>query len=109
MEEKEVITSGQEKNDGQEGRKLTYNELMGVINQLKQYSQDLTRQNEALEAELRQRDGVDARMFYLFKILENRAAFETEFVINVTDEIVEIMNGMREAVEKTPDENTKEG
>lgn len=95
MEEKEVAMSGQEtqnENVNNEGtKKVSYDELVNIANQLNQQCQALARQKQELIERLEQLNGVEARLHYLFKILENRFAFDDEYVVDVADEIKEIM------------------
>lgn len=102
MEEKEVTTSGQEKErtDQQKTRKPSYEELVNIINQLNQQAQNLARQNDDLKRQLQQASGTEARLFYLFKILECRTAFDSDFIIEVSDEIKDIMTIKDEQPEK---------
>ena len=65
---------------------LSYDELKNVAGQLSQ-------QNQQLNMMLQQANMTNMfkRMDYLFKILELKDCFDTEFVITCSDEIKELM------------------
>ena len=98
MEEK-VVTSGQENPGTEEEKnqqkfdinKVPREELVNALSQLNQQCKGLARQNEELKMRLQQVDGIETRLHYLFKILENKFAFEEDYIIEVADEIKDIM------------------
>ena len=67
-------------------KELSYDELKNVAGQLSQ-------QNQQLNMMLQQANMTNMfkRMDYLFKILELKDCFDTEFVITCSDEIKELM------------------
>ena len=67
-------------------KELSYDELKNVAGQLSQ-------QNQQLKMMLQQANMTNMfkRMDYLFKILELKDCFDTEFVITCSDEIKELM------------------
>ena len=95
MEEKEAIMSGQPdseiKNEKHDVKKPSYDEVVGFVRQLNQQCQALLKQNEELKDQLRQAAGIDTRLFYLFKVLENRVSFDSDFLISVAEEVKDIM------------------
>lgn len=105
MEEKEVITSGQENPEAkQEQKRLSYDELRNIAAQLDQQCQMLSRQNSELRDRLAQTNGIEARLHYMFKILENKFAFDEDYIIEVADEIKDIMTIKNDAPENTEEE-----
>ena len=77
-------------------KKLSYEELKSVAGQLSQ-------QNQQLNMMLQQANMTNMfkRMDYLFKVLELKDCFDSEFVITCADEIKELMT--------PPIENEEEG
>ena len=69
-----------------EQKKLSYEELQNVASELSQ-------QNQQLNLMLQQANMTNMfkRMDYLFKILELKDCFDSEFVITCSDEIKELM------------------
>lgn len=69
-----------------EKKELSYEELKNVAGQLSQ-------QNQQLNMMLQQANmtNVFKRLDYLFKILENKDCFDSDFIITCSDEIVTIM------------------
>lgn len=86
-----------------EKKELSYEELKTVAGQLSQ-------QNQQLNAMLRQSNmaNVFKRLDYLFKILELRSCFNSDFVIACSDEIVSMMTPAEENPENTDKENSHE-
>ena len=83
-----------------EQKKLSYEELQNVASQLSQ-------QNQQLNIMLQQANmtNIFKRLDYLFKILENKNCFDSDFVITCVDEIKDIING---PVEETKEEKEME-
>ena len=83
-----------------EQKKLSYEELQNVASQLSQ-------QNQQLNIMLQQANmtNIFKRLDYLFKVLENKNCFNSDFVITCADEIKEIITG---PVEETKEEKEKE-
>lgn len=83
-----------------EQKKLSYEELQNVASQLSQ-------QNQQLNIMLQQANitNIFKRLDYLFKILENKGCFDSDFVITCADEIKDIITG---PVEETKEEEEKE-
>ena len=76
-------------------KELSYDELKNVAGQLSQ-------QNQQLNMMLQQANMTNMfkRMDYLFKILELKDCFDSEFVINCSDEIKELMTPLVENEEE---------
>ena len=83
-----------------EQKKLSYEELQNVASQLSQ-------QNQQLNLMLQQANmtNIFKRLDYLFKVLENKDCFDSDFVIACADEIKDIITG---PVEETKEEEEKE-
>lgn len=103
MEEKEVTMSGQDPKTTDEKKEMTFDELKNIATQLAQQNRALqARVNELME-QLDQVGGIQARLHYLFKILENRSAFgDPDYIITVCEEIKNIMT----IKEEQPTENS---
>ena len=96
MEEKEAAMSGQKTPDNKEEKfdinKVSREELVNIVTQLNQQLQMSYGQINELKNRLIQIDSMEARLHYLFKVLENRNAFgDPEYIISVCDEIKEIL------------------
>ena len=80
-------------------KKLSYEELQNVASQLSQ-------QNQQLNIMLQQANmtNIFKRLDYLFKVLENKDCFDSDFVITCSDEIKDIITG---PVEETKEEEEK--
>jgi len=100
MEEKEVITSGNQKETinekeleekKQEGTELSYNDLKNAVSALGQENNSLKRKINELINQLDQMGGAQTRLHFLFKILENKFAFDSDYIIETADEIKSIM------------------
>jgi len=89
MEEK-ARTDGQQAQENEEKKALTYEELMNVAMQLQQ-------QNQQLQQQIRQTNGVEKRLFYLFEIVKYADKFG-DFAIECVDEIKDIMTLPKEEV-----------
>lgn len=78
MEEKEVIQEAP--------KKLSYEELENVANQL-------SKQSEQLYMKLQESNMYNTfkRLDYLFKVVENEMSFDNEFVEKCTKEIVDLL------------------
>lgn len=78
-----------------EKSKLSYEELQNVASQLSQ-------QNQQLNMMLRQANMSNTfkRLDYLFKVLELRECFNSDFVIGCSDEIVGIINPPEEDIKE---------
>ena len=83
-----------------EQKKLSYEELQNVASQLSQ-------QNQQLNIMLQQANmtNIFKRLDYLFKVLENKTCFDSDFVITCADEIKDVITG---PVEETKEEEEKE-
>ena len=83
-----------------EQKKLSYEELQNVASQLSQ-------QNQQLNIMLQQANmtNIFKRLDYLFKVLENKDCFDSDFVITCSAEIKDIITG---PVEETKEEEEKE-
>ena len=81
-------------------KELSYDELKNVAGQLSQ-------QNQQLNMMLQQANmtNIFKRLDYLFKVLENKDCFDSDFVITCADEIKDIITG---PVEETKEEEEKE-
>ena len=82
-----------------EQKKLSYEELQNVASQLSQQNQQL---NLMLQQAM---TNIFKRLDYLFKVLENKDCFDSDFVITCADEIKDIITG---PVEETKEEEEKE-
>ena len=78
-----------------EQKKLSYEELQNVASQLSQ-------QNQQLNLMLQQANmtNIFKRLDYLFKVLELKDCFDSEFVITCSDEIKELMTPLVENEEE---------
>ena len=83
-----------------EQKKLSYEELQNVASQLSQ-------QNQQLNIMLQQANmtNIFKRLDYLFKVLENKNCFDSDFVIICADEIKDIITG---PVEENQEEEEKD-
>ena len=105
MEEEKVTTSGkvQETNENKD-TKMSYDDLMNAARQLAQQNESLRNKINELIGELDQMGGAQARLHYLFKILENKFAFDPDYIIEVADEIKGLMTIKKEEPEKQENE-----
>lgn len=69
-------------NNNMEKKKLTYEQLNNVCNQLWQQNRQLMMKNKELE-----QIAINKRLDYLFKVLELSNKFNEEFIIDCTNEI----------------------
>ncbi len=81
MEEK-VRTDGQQTTENEE-KKLSYDELMNVAVQLQQ-------QNQQLQNQLRQTNGIEKRLYFLFEVLKNAELFG-DFAKECVEEVKAIL------------------
>lgn len=101
MEEEKVGMSGNqtpENEVAEQPQKFTYEQLVEIASQLQQ-------QNNELQMRLQQIGGIESRLHYLFKVVENRTAFDSDFIISVTDEIKRIMIIKEETSEQPASES----
>lgn len=82
----------------EENKKLSYEELQEIAGQLDQ-------QNKQLRAALQNADMVNMfkRIDYLFKVLESKNCFNTDFVITCAEEIQDVLT----VKEEEKDDQTK--
>lgn len=73
-------------NAEEKSNKLSYEQLEQVAHQLSEQARSLY--NQLQKASL---DNMFKRLDYLFKVVENKGSFTTEFVESCTEEIKEIM------------------
>lgn len=110
MEEK-VAMSGQQTEEKAEEKdqqfdinKVPREELVNVITQQNQQLKWAQGQINELRMRLDQVNGVETRLHYLFKVLENRNAFQdSDYIITVCDEIKDILT-----IKEEPKEETRE-
>lgn len=69
-----------------EKKKLTYEQLNDACNQLWQQNRQLAKRNQELE-----QFAMNKRLDYLFKVVEFSKMFSSDFVVNCTSEIEEVM------------------
>ena len=79
-----------------ETKKLSYEELENVCHQLSEQSQTLYRKLQ--EANM---SNMFKRLDYLFAVVENKVAFQEDFVKKCVDEIITSMTIPEETEEKT--------
>lgn len=77
-----------------ESKKLTYEQLNDACNQLWQQNKQLVSRNRELE-----QFALNKRLDYLFKVLELSSKFTSDFVVNCSNEIEEIMTVPQEPEE----------
>lgn len=78
----------------EEPKKLTYEQLNDACNQLWQQNKQLVSRNMELE-----QFALNKRLDYLFKVLELSNKFTSDFVVNCSSEIEEIMTVPQEPEE----------
>lgn len=74
-------------NNSMEKKKLTYEQLNNVCNQLWQQNRQLLMKNKELE-----QIAINKRLDYLFKVLELSDKFDKEFIADCTNEIRDAIN-----------------
>lgn len=84
---------------GGEKKKLTYEQLNDVCNQLWMQNRQLTSKNRELE-----QFALNKRLEYLFKVLEYSNNFTSDFVVSCSSEIEEALT-----IPQSNEENTGEG
>lgn len=94
MEEK-ARTDGQQTAENEEKR-MSYEDLMNVAVQLQQ-------QNQQLQNQIRQTNGIEKRLFYLFEVLKYADQFG-DFTKDCVDEIKDIL-----IIPKETEEPVQEG
>ena len=94
MEEK-ARTDGQQTAENEEKR-MSYEDLMNVAVQLQQ-------QNQQLQNQIRQTNGIEKRLFYLFEVLKYADLFG-DFTKDCVDEIKDIL-----IIPKETEEPAQEG
>lgn len=77
-----------------EPKKLTYEQLNDACNQLWQQNKQLVSRNRELEQFV-----LNKRLDYLFKVLELSSKFTSDFVVNCSSEIEEMMTVPQEPEE----------
>lgn len=77
-------------------KKLSYDELKSVAGQLSQQNQQLNHMLQ--QANL---NNIFKRLDYLFKVLEFKDCFKSDFIIGCADEIVELLAPLKEEEDNT--------
>lgn len=92
--------------DKQQPKKLSYEELNKVASELQQQGQKLFQENQQLKAQINNQ-GPIIRMEFLFKVLENKDLFPTEYLVKVSEEIMEGLHATPEVNETVSDVEEK--
>lgn len=85
-----------EKQEEKKASKLTYEQLENVAHQMSEQSKQLY--NQLQEARM---NNAMKRLDYMFKVLEFKECFHSDFIIKVSEELEEIMYS------KTPEPKTE--
>lgn len=100
MEEKIVKMKNTEKETPQKDpKKLTYDELENIAQQLSNQNRELYMKVQELNAE-----NMFKRLDYLFKVVENEISFPQTFINNCVEEIQDMMTLPKEEKEEKEEE-----
>lgn len=94
MEELKKVKMENASNKDNAPKKLTYEQLNDACNQLWQQNKQLVLKNKELEQFI-----INKRFDYLFKVIEHKEVFSSEFVKDCTKEIEDAINSTQEAKE----------